>query len=269
LKILLSMYALARNMANTAIYFSVACLTCTAAVVALPVSTNATMADTSLAVETKSAIGVTASLAAVRNAVPSTGVNGVPNCCNAFGNQPSIGWDVALRYAVPLSSARILVSAGVSQVGVTSEVTQNVGNVLVNGMVVPATVANQLTLSNTFATVGLGIEFPLVSKLQAWAAVTAGIPLRQVFSQKEVLQTPSAQFENGGTERNVISDVDVGDNAVMIMPTVGLRYSIDVAEGWVVGPHLGIQWSPVSSSKRLDSWTWLSGIFGVLIERSL
>lgn len=226
-------------------------------------------ADSSSPAESKPAIGVTASLAAVQHMVPPSGVAGVPNCCSSFGNESSIGWDVALRYALPLSSLRLVVSAGVSHVGVSTEVTQEIGRVVVNGNVVPAVVTNQLTLNNTFATIGLGVEVPVVSDLQVWAAVNAGIPLQQIFSQNEKLNTPGAQFENGGSERNVIRDAEVGENSIMILPSVGLRYSVRVGTDWVVGPHVGIQTSPLSSSKRLDSWTWLSGVFGVLIERSL
>lgn len=214
-------------------------------------------------------LGVYGAAGVAWSSVPANGVEGVPTCCPEYTDNSGFTWQAGVRYGIPVSFGGLALRAGLLQVGVTSTVEQTVGSVLVNGSVVDAVVANELSLQNLSLTVGLDVDFMLTSRLGLTAGLAVGLPLDQTYSISETLLTPGALFENGTTVRNAVSSAEVGENTVFIVPSLGLHYNVAIGDAWTLKPHLLVQWSPLSSSANLVSWTWFSGVLGIGIERSL
>lgn len=217
----------------------------------------------------RSMLGLYGSAGLAWSSVPADGVLGAQTCCKEYTDNSGLIWQAGLRYSVDASFAEVVLSAGLLHVGVTSTVDQTIGRVFVNGSVRDAHVTNELVLSNTAATFGVGLDVDLSSTFEVSVGVALGLPIQQTYSTRETLRTPGAVFENGMTSRNVATDVDVKDNAVMILPHLGLRMEVPISDAWQLVPNVSFQLSPVSSSANLDAWTWFSGQVGLSIERSL
>jgi hypothetical protein len=217
----------------------------------------------------RSMLGLYGSAGLAWSSVPANGVIGAPTCCTEYTDNSGLIWQTGLRYSVDASFAEVVLSAGLLHTGVTSTVDQTIGRVFVNGSVRNADVTNELVLSHTAATFGVGLDVDLSSTFEVSVGIALGLPIQQTYSTRETLRTSGAVFENGTTSRNVANDVDVKSNAIMILPHLGLRMELPISDGWQLVPNVSLQLSPVSSSSNLDAWTWFSGQIGFSIERSL
>jgi hypothetical protein len=214
-------------------------------------------------------LGLFGGLGVAFSDMPLNGVDGVPTCCKEYTDNSGLGWQVGLRYGIPVSAFDVVLSIGLLHTGVTSTVDQVIGRVLVDGVVVDAAVSNKLELADMRAMIGLGLDIPLATDFEVAASVLVGIPVSQTFSTRETMLTPGAVFENRLTERNVIESASVGNDVMTVVPSVGLRYMVNLAERWTLVPHVLLYWSPMTSSSNLKDWTWVSGMVGLGLERSL
>lgn len=256
-----------RSLVSTGVVFLLACPVVVQAQVDTTVEYPNALPNVSTQESTM--VGLYGSAGLAWSSVPADGVIGAPTCCREYTDNSGVIWQAGLRLSVDASFADVVLSAGLLHTGVTSTVDQTIGRVFVNGSVRDAQVSNELVLSNTAATFGVGLDVDLSSTFEVSVGVSLGLPIQQTYSTRETLRTSGAVFENGTTSRNVANDVDVKNNTVMILPHLGLRMEVPIADGWQLVPNVSFQLSPVSSSSNLDAWTWFSGQVGLSIERSL